>query len=154
MALQAVNKSGFTLVELLLTIALMAILGVGAASVSVTYLMSVNINTTVSNVETAIETARGYTLDHYKGNANYGIVVFPSKLLVYAGTSYTGANTIFYTVSVPVGIQFTAINFNNANYYYYASISALPSNSGGFKINSPFLIKTIQVNTLGIVNAL
>lgn len=146
------NMKGFTLLELIIVIAIMAMLSVGAAYTGTYLVGSIDLSTATHNITTALETARDYTLDHFDGYSNYGVHFTSNSAIIYRGTTYSSGSPVAYTQTMPADISITSISFNSLSYVYFNSVTALPSNTGSVQVNAPRSHHVVSINADGIVN--
>ena len=109
--------TGFTLVELMLVMALVLIIGIFTSGVGVSYYQSQVLNETADNLASNLRHAQGYALSG-KNNQAFGVYIHEDSYVMFEGQSYesriVAEDMVFpisasITISGPVEVVFSEL---------------------------------------------
>ena len=136
---------------MIVTMAVLLIIVAGSIT-SVTYIAETfALSTSIHTIETYIETAKDYTLDHYNGSSNYGVSFSATKINLYKGTTYPGTATVLRTYNIPLGVSLKTDTFTGA-YVYFQSLTSAPNGTGSFILKAFTASYTVSITATGVVN--
>lgn len=104
------NQNGFTLVELLLSVALLAIILLLGSPISYNIYLRNDLDITASNIVQANRRAQALSQAH-SGDSSWGVYIQSGSITIYKGTSYSARDTDFDEITevsnalTPSGVQ-------------------------------------------------
>lgn len=104
------NQNGFTLVELLLSVALLAIILLLGSPISYNIYLRNDLDITASNIVQANRRAQALS-QAYSGDSSWGVYIQSGSITIYKGTSYSARDTDFDEITevsnalTPSGVQ-------------------------------------------------
>ena len=132
---------GYTVVELLLVIAIVLVLGAAAAPFLSRFYLQVNLDTTEQMLVSSIRKAQDYSMDGKTGSV-WGICLNGSAIRIYTGTCASPIIHEDYSVPSTVTVSgLSTITFSTGRGEPSATISAVVSSQIGSH--------TVQINTAG-----
>lgn len=148
MRLDQVKVKSFTLLEVLLVIAIIVI--ISAFSLPIYQLLTVksDLDTTASNVAQILRRAQLLS-QGVVGDSNWGVKVQKGSLTLYKGTSFSSRDTSADELTtLPPEVDVTGSNEVNFGKFY-----GLPQNSGTITLSAPhFENKNVSINEKGTVS--
>lgn len=151
---QAKHKTGFTLIEILIVIAILSVLFGISIQIFSSMTKAQSLDKDVENVYSALLRARNQTINGESGS-NYGIYFASSSVTSFRGTTYTpeaAGNEVFLFANKTY-ISSTNLTGGVVD-MYFKKISGQPTATGTivFKISTDSsLQKTILINGTGLV---
>lgn len=144
----SIKMKGFTIVELLLTIAMIAIItGVAIPLYSISQSKD-DLETESSMVASAIRSARIFSTSG-KENSEWGFHVETGKLIIFKGASYPSRDTSF-DEELQIG---ESIAFSGLNDIYFTKLYGIPNTTGSLVLTIPNgSTKNIEINGQGTIS--
>ena len=141
------TNSGITLIEVLLTISIVAILGVSVASVGARFLVSNYLENKTNELISFLQTAQINSLSG-KENSNWGVKVANNQIILFKGSSYITRDPAFdLFTNLP-----NTINVTNQE-IVFNKITGNPTSTISFNLsNNIGQTNTVSINALGIIN--
>jgi prepilin-type N-terminal cleavage/methylation domain-containing protein len=145
------NKKGFSLMEILIVLAIMAILG------TLTF-MSLSkaspekmLQKESAIILSQINEARLKTLSGTK-NTEYGIHFASSSITVFEGKVFPSATSTVYTLSNPISISQISLT-GNVTHFYFKKLTGEPTATGTITIrnNNGSTTKVLNITESGII---
>lgn len=138
-------KNGFTLIELILVIALVAIIGSFSAPVYTSFISKNNLENKTFEIKGVLTKAQNNTISG-KQNSNWGVYFLPNQFLLFAGDSYASRNSALDEVhSLPSSVSVSGISE-----IVFQRPRGQPSATGIITITSQGDGNTISVNSEGV----
>jgi len=139
----------FTLIELLLTIAIFLIIGSFSTPFLSRFLVSQNVSQTTNQIKSYLKKAQSYSLSG-KSNSNWGVVIISGELILFKGNSYVNRDSSFNEktlISQNVLITgFSEIVFNR--------VTGVPDKELMITVSNQGKTNQITVNNRGMVEQL
>jgi len=139
----------FTLIELLLTIAIFLIIGSFSTPFLSRFLVSQNVSQTTNQIKSYLKKAQSYSLSG-KSNSNWGVVIISGELILFKGNSYVNRDSSFNEktlISQNVLITgFSEIVFNR--------VTGVPDKELMITVSNQGKTNQIAVNNRGMVEQL
>lgn len=137
---------GFSLIELLLVVALLTVVGVVTFSVGSSFLAVQDSQEAVKNMHATLHLAHARALYQYNDNA-HGIKIQNSTYTLFEGDSYASRD-----ISKDEIFQFSSpIQFSGNDEIVYAKFTGIPSATGSTYIVTEHGTSTINVNEKGYI---
>lgn len=151
------NKKGFTLLEVLVALALLAILFAIILPRFSGDKELQTINSTSQDIVSALDKARSETLASVNATT-YGVYFTPTQIIVFSGTSYTASpSNAIETISIssPATISDVYLNSTDATSgtVYFNRLNGLPSASGTITVSTTNYSQTINILNTGFSQA-
>lgn len=146
------NK-GFTVAELIVVIAIGAILTTISMTVFVNTIAYHSVDKDVQSVQSSILTARAQAMGS-KNFATYGVRFASSSVAIFQGTSFsTASTTMVYNLSSRVSISSVQLS-NSSTSVYFNKLTGVPSATGTIqlRLNTSSNTRTITIQGTGIVD--
>ena len=145
-------KNGFTLVEIIIVIALIAVLSGMSAEVYFNQRDKYSTDKDADSIVSIMEKARNMSLNR-KNDSSYGIHIASSTLSVFSGTSYEdGNNVLSYDLENVDKISAISLSSNKLD-FYFSKISGLPNATGTLVVGNKSYSRTITVYGTGVVES-
>ena len=144
------NKRGFTLVETLIVLAIIAILS--AVAVRSYYLLreKQSIQKDADSIVSVIEDAKNMSLNR-KNDSSYGVNFSSSTVTVFAGATYANGNKIStYNLESNVTISALALTSSSTE-IDFAKITGAPNATGSIILSTPSYSKIVTIYGTGII---
>lgn len=138
---------GFTLLELLLVLAIFGILTGAATPFLSSFLTRNNFQTSIDRIQSAITKAQNYAMDGktISGSTVWGVCLTGNTVRLFNGSCSSPNFREDFVLSGPVSVSgLTSITFGN--------LRGEPSTASAILINSGIGSKTIVINEAGMVN--
>lgn len=141
------NGKGFTIIELLMVIAIVAILGATIIPLSANFLVRSNLENKTNEVVSHLRTAQINTLAG-KEDSQWGVNITSTQIILFKGSSYAARDSTFDQIfSIPGSVTITQdeIVFSKltGNPDATASLTVIAGGAGS---------KTVTVNEVGTVD--
>lgn len=137
-------KSGFTLYEILLSIALVLALVTLAVPVYQSFITENNLETAIDQSSRALRNAQIYA-QQIRNDSEWGVRIDEGLVTVFMGTSYASRDSDFdivYDIA-------TEIELSGINEIYYEKVSGEPSGTGTITFQAGSNISEIVINEKG-----
>jgi prepilin-type N-terminal cleavage/methylation domain-containing protein len=141
------KHQGFTLIEVILVIALFAMIGLLAAPVLSKFLTQTYLQSKTQEVESALRTAQINSVSG-KANSKWGVNISNSSIKIYKGNSFATRDAsadITYDIPGSVTITSTDVNFDK--------LTGKPNSAATIVISSSVGTKTVTLNAAGTVDS-
>lgn len=140
------RRAGFTLIELIIVVAIISMLGSFVSFAIISFLGQNNLKNTTEQLASTLKTAQQQSMAG-KNNSSWGVRISSGNIILFSGSSYASRNPAFdvtYTVPPTISIPSTDIVFEkitgNTNSSYILAITGQNDSS------------TVIVNQLGTVD--
>lgn len=151
-----VTKKGFTLLELLIVVAVLAVLSAIVFSSFSAFRNSKVLDTAVEDVLTALSQARGDTLAS-KDGLQYGVHLQADKAVIYQGATYSSSDPNNQNVVLDGALEITSITLTGGGQnVLFDRLTGKTSQNGTFVIrvtNDTAKTRTITVNGTGVASS-
>ncbi|PIR64101.1 MAG: hypothetical protein COY81_01935 [Candidatus Pacebacteria bacterium CG_4_10_14_0_8_um_filter_43_12] len=106
------QSSGFTLVELLLTIGIISVIAVSSAPFLSRFILQIYTESTVTRIKSNISKAQNYSLDN-KNDTTWGVCISGTELRMYSGSCDSPSYSEEYSIPSSISVTgFTNIAFS------------------------------------------
>lgn len=155
MKLACNNKQGFTLLELMLVMALLVVIALASREVYNGFALGTNIDNVSKTIIFDLRAARNSAMNGQEAN-NWGIHFVNSTSDYYeifaSPSNYSdGSKSVKMTVYLSSGINFSSPSEGNNTDIIFTSLSGT-SSSANINVISASTQKTVSVNSEGLVN--
>ncbi len=148
-----IMKEGFTLIEIIITITIVAILMVGAFFSYVTLYSHTNVASGLQIVEYATKQAQDDAIDEYLGYSEYGVYFYNNTVTIFPGTTYTQGNSLNTVYTLPLAIGITNIDPTDNNPIVFNGVNGQLENNGiSVTIGNSNFTDTININQNGAIS--
>ena len=141
------NHNGFTLIEVLIVMAMMAIVGAIALPISVDYQQRNDLDVAQVSFVQSIRRAQQLSMSG-EGDSQWGVTANSGNIVIFKGNTYATRDATYdenYDIS-------TAIVASGQIEYDFAKVSGLPAQTGSATFTNANYVKTVVVNAQGVVN--
>lgn len=145
------KKSAFTILEIVIVIALLTIFLGGGLAYSLSGLTGGHFQTTVQEVKQALISAQ--TLSRYKfKNQKSGVAFNNDGFVEFTADNYSVEDGFNRVSLLPGGVSFGVIDFGGQSIVYFLPVSGLPASPGSLTLFSDRGDQaTIAVDAFGII---
>ncbi len=144
------RRSAFTLMEILIVVALISILAVSSLPIYGNFQGTAQLNETSAMLVQTVRQARELSFVRFS-NTNYGVKFLPSSYILYQGTSYASRTTStdqVFALATSLSLTTTLSN-NEVN--FSRGVGAPNSNGSVLLQNINLGTKTILINSAGMI---
>ncbi|MCL4392982.1 prepilin-type N-terminal cleavage/methylation domain-containing protein [Patescibacteria group bacterium] len=101
------NNKGFTLIEILIVIVILAIISTTAVLSYITFLTDTNLQSSIQTISSIVKTAQDNSINSFDGMPNWGIYFTKNSITLFEGGSYNSDNPTnkIYTLPSDIGIS-------------------------------------------------
>jgi Tfp pilus assembly protein FimT len=139
------NNSGFTIVELLLILAIVAIMSAATTPFMSRIVSQNNMDVTVDNIISSLRKAQSYSVNGRDGSS-WGVCIYNSSVIrMFSGTC--GSPTHSEDFSIPSSIDVTG--FSEVT---FSKLRGDASSTQTITITSPLETMTIDINAVGVLD--
>ena len=141
------NNSGFTLIEVLLVFALIAVVSAVMAPLAVDYQRRNDVDTFQVTFVQALRRAQQLSMSG-EGDSQWGVIAASGDVTVFKGSTFSGHDANYdeiYNISDAV-VQTGQVEYD------FAKITGLPAQTGTATFTDGSYQKTVVVNAKGVVN--
>lgn len=135
------KKSGFSLIELILVVAIISIVGASTIPVGSRFLVQNNFRNKTSEIVSSLRTAQINTISG-KEDRQWGVEISASTIKLYA----VGDSAFDQTFSIPPSISITQ------NTIVFNKLTGNPTTTGSIVVSSSIGSNTVTVNEVGTVD--
>ena len=141
------KNSGMTLIELLLVIAIIAVLGVSTMSIGQKFLVDNYLQNKTNELVATLRTAQLNAMSG-KENSQWGVTVTNGQIILFKGSSYAGRDTDFDTsFKIPASIGITNDEI------VFALVTGEPNKTANYNLSTNSGSgQTVSINQLGIID--
>lgn len=140
------SQQGFSLIEILLVVALTAILGVSVVTVGQRFLVNNHLENKSNELVWLLNTARLNSISG-KESSLWGVAVTNSEMIAFKGSSYADRDQAFdLTFAVP-----TSLGISTGE-VVFAAVTGEPDSPLSYTITGQGASHSITVNDLGVVD--
>lgn len=144
MSIYLQTKHGYSLIELLLVVALILLLGASTTPFLSNFIQRNHMETTKSSLVSFLRKAQANTMDG-KLNVDWGVCLSGDTLLLYADDCSSPVQSFSHQIPGSIGITgFSDIQFS--------SVKGVPSATPTITVTSDIDVQTITINAVGMVN--
>lgn len=147
------TQTGLTLIELLISIAILAVVAILVTSGFNSFRESTQLNEAHSAILGMLKDARSRTLSSEK-NTQYGVHFETSQVVIFSGSSYSSGFSSNEPYTLPSLARISSINFGGSADIVFARLTGSASANGTITIESfsnPSKTKTITIISSGVV---
>jgi len=141
------HKAGFTLIEVLIVIALMAILVAIMLPVSVDYQKRNDLDVAQTTFVQGVRRAQQLSMGA-EGDSQWGLVAISGGIVIFKGSTYSLRDATYDEVFD----MSPAIVVTGQSEFDFAKTTGLPSQTGVVTLTNENYQETVSVNAKGIVN--
>jgi prepilin-type N-terminal cleavage/methylation domain-containing protein len=124
------NRNGFSLLEILLVVAMFGILAAFISPAAHTSYLANNLRSAHASIRNALSLARAYALCQ-KNNSSWGVYITTTTITVFAGKNFSSRTPAYdEIIDIPGGITTTGIND-----IIFNSLSAKPTTTGTIQLD-------------------
>ncbi|MBI5037933.1 MAG: prepilin-type N-terminal cleavage/methylation domain-containing protein [Candidatus Kerfeldbacteria bacterium] len=141
------QRSGFTLVELLVVIGLIAMIGIFSAPVYQNFQNRTDVDIAAATLTNSFRLAQAHAMDMV-GDQSWGVHLSVGTIVIFRGASYATRDVPFddvYTISSDV--QLTGLSE-----VVFSKMHGLPSTIGSVTMQETGRSMTVSLNSLGVVS--
>lgn len=150
------NGAGFTLIEIMIVVAVLVILVIASVSSLVTFRKKSSLNNSVEEITSIIEYAQNKTLAS-EGSSQYGVyfdtTTSPHEYILFKGSNFLSRDVSFDKVyKVFESVEFYDINLNGGNEIVFKKITGMTDQVGSISLrlkNDNTETETIHINGVG-----
>lgn len=137
---------GFTFIELIIVIAVILILGIGATPTFINLLAKNNLNTVTNGFKSSLRKAQSYAISGKDNNAVWGVCIFGQNIRLFSGSCSSPARKEEISITNGVNISgFSTVTFED--------LRGEPSSAFTFTLSNQAGTKNIIINSAGNVNS-
>ena len=142
------NQRGFTLVEMLLSVSIIALLVGVSAPVYNSFATRNDLDVTIMGLETALRRAQTYARA-VEGDSQWGVAVITGKVVLFKGATYATRDTNFDESTTVSG----GITTSGLSEVVFAKMTGTPSATGTATLTSSSTndSRTVTLNAKGMV---
>lgn len=140
------QQKGFTLIELILVVAIISLLGLSIIPFSSNLILRNNIQIKINEVYTYMKTAQLNSLLG-KGNSRWGVQIDSTNIYLFKGDNFANRDLVFdQKINIPNSISITPVEI------------VFDKNTGELaqeyviSINSQLKNRSLSINRLGVIN--
>lgn len=142
---------GFTLVEVLMVIAITALLFAGALTFSNRFLVSSNFNTTVLEIKNTLLIAQNRAVQNFD-DSNSGVHFDNTTYTLFTGDTFDPDSTSNLSTTFSEVLSLINVDFNGTPTIYFEKFTGLPLEAGSFTVDTgQNQSATISVDSAGII---
>ncbi|MEI6228439.1 MAG: type II secretion system protein [Candidatus Saccharibacteria bacterium] len=141
------SNNGFTLIEVLIVIAIMTVVGAIALPVSVDYQRRNDLDVAQVSFVQGARRAQQLSISG-EGDSQWGVTATSGNIVIFKGSTYATRDASYdenYDIS-------SAIVSSGQVEYDFAKVTGLPAQTGSATFTNDSYVKTVGVNAKGIVN--
>lgn len=146
--MRSIEQAGFTLLEVLLSVAILTILGALSIPVYQSFLGRNDLNNNTQAIVSTIRRAEQYASGS-KNDSTWGVKVQPNLITLFKGSSFASRDVTYdETVTLPSTITASGA----LSEVYFAKMTASPSTTGNFTLTANTNdTRTVSLNAEGLV---
>lgn len=147
------NRQGFTLIEILVVVSIIAVLTVGVIAGLGYFQAQTTLETTAQEVLTVLRLAQNKTLAS-EGASNYGVYFEAGRFTLFKGTVYNPASPDNQRHDLSSSLRFSEINLAGS-LVYFERLTGAVQNGGSVRlasVNDAARYKVIFIDTSGTVS--
>lgn len=140
-------QKGFTLIEIILVIAIISILSVSVFTASSRFLITNHLDNSVNNLISSLRTAQINAMNT-KGDGNWGVKIENKTITLFFGESYSSRNSVYdetFKIPASVSVADTEVVFEKVTGDVSSQININLSDNTGSTAQ-------VSINQEGIVN--
>lgn len=142
-----VRRAGFTLVEMLLVISLIAVIGVFSAPVYQNFQNRTDVDIASATLTNSFRLAQAQAMDMV-GDESWGVHIGTGSIVIFRGATYATRNTAFDDVyKISSGVQLTGLSE-----VIFGKMTGMPSATGSVTMQDAGRSVTVSLNPLGVVS--
>jgi prepilin-type N-terminal cleavage/methylation domain-containing protein len=142
------SQGGFTLIEVMMSVTIIAILVGLSAPVYETFVRRNDLDLVTQNIASTLRRAEAYARSG-NGDADWSVEIQTSTATLFQGTNFAGRNTNFdETVAIP-----TSVTRSGLSEVQFTKFTSAPNTSGTITLTSTTSsTRTITINAQGMVD--
>lgn len=137
---------GFTLLEIIIVISIVAIIFIVAIPMSITFLKSQNLNTTTNNVLSTLRQAQTQAM-FQKNDSSFGVKFLDDSYILFQGSSYVTRVT---SEDILISTPFT-VSISGINEIVFAKRTGIPNTTGALLIMAGTINRSVYINQQGTI---
>lgn len=147
------SKSGFTLIEIIVVLGILAILGTGASILFMSIQSNNSRELIINEITTVIRSSQTRAM-YGESQSEFGVQFFSNRYVEFVGTTYSEGNPDNVEHLLPAGVSLSGVNFNGESSVYFTRIIGEASSAGSLEIQvvGRSGAKRLTINELGVVN--
>lgn len=140
------KTSGISLVEVIIVVAIVAVIGSSFIGLAINFLSSNNLKNKINEIAASLRTAQSNSM-WGKENSQWGVNISVDKITLYKGGSFAQRDTAFdYNFDIPKNVAITQSDI------VFTKSTGTTSADVSLTISSQGQTKTINVNKAGTVD--
>ncbi len=149
------NKSGFTLIEILVAIGIVLVLGFIIVTTFVSFRKNQSLSLDTQTITTVLSQARNQTISS-KNSTSYGVHFGTSKITLFTGTVYNSLDTTNEDFNLSSTDTILSVGLNGGgNDVIFERLTGETSRNGTVVVSSPGIAqsKTVTIYKTGLVES-
>lgn len=137
---------GFTLIEILLTMSLVAIVALVSSPFYGRFIVSQETSVALDELEGSLRKAQAYALVG-KNDARWGVTIDTSRIVLFQGNSYAGRNAAFDEVyDIRGGVEITGVGE-----VVFSRVTGRPDTTPTVTVSGSGVTETFVLNSEGVL---
>lgn len=141
-------KSGISIIEIILVIAIVAIIGAATIPLGAQFLNRNSLKNKTNELVTSLNIAQINAMSG-KDDSRWGVTVSGNQIVMFQGDSYSTRNSTFdVTYTIPASVSITSFEV------VFSKVTGDPDSAQNITVSSSQGSKQVQVNQLGVVDVI
>ena len=146
------NNKGFTLIEILIVIVILAIISTTAVLSYITFLTDTNLQSSIQTISSIVKTAQDNSINSFNGNPEWGIYFTQNNITLFEGNSYSSDSNTNRVYTLPTDIGISNISPTTSNpIVFEGPMGNLLGDAISFTLGNLISQDKININTNGAI---